>query len=50
MTNYTKTTIYRIESPLGDKVYVGSTTKQYLSQRFAQHKAAYKQWKAGKVF
>ena len=49
MTDYSKTKIYKIESHLGDKVYVGSTAKQYLSQRFQQHKSAYKGWKEGKV-
>ena len=48
MTNYQKTKIYKIESHLGDKIYVGSTAKEYLSQRFQQHKNGYKQWKAGK--
>ena len=48
MTDYSKTKIYKIESTLGDKVYVGSTCKQYLSQRFQQHKHNYKYWKDGK--
>ena len=47
MTDYSKTKIYKIESHLGDKVYVGSTAKQYLSQRFQQHKNSYKSWKKG---
>jgi len=49
MTDYTKTKIYKIESHLGDKIYIGSTAKQYLSQRFQQHKNSYKQWKLGKI-
>lgn len=49
MTDYSKTKIYKIESHLGDKIYVGSTAKFYLSQRFQQHKNAYKQWKEGKT-
>lgn len=49
MTDYSKTKIYKIESHLGDKIYVGSTAKQYLSQRFQQHKNDYKRWKEGKV-
>lgn len=49
MPDYTLTKIYKIESHLGDKIYVGSTAKQYLSQRFQQHKNSYKQWKEGKV-
>lgn len=47
MTDYSKTKIYKIESHLGDKIYVGSTAKQYLSQRFQQHKNSYKSWKKG---
>ena len=49
MTDYSKTKIYKIESHLGNKIYVGSTAKFYLSQRLQQHKSAYKQWKEGKV-
>ena len=49
MTDYSKTKIYKIESHLGDKIYVGSTAKEYLSQRFQQHKNAYKGWKEGKI-
>ena len=30
-TDYQKTKIYKIESHLGDKIYVGSTAKEYLS-------------------
>ena len=48
-TDYQKTKIYKIESHLGDKIYVGSTAKEYLSQRFQQHKNAYKRWKNGTV-
>ena len=49
MTDYSKTKIYKIESQLGDKIYVGSTAKEYLSQRFQQHKNHYKHWKNGKA-
>jgi hypothetical protein len=49
MTDYTKTKIYKIESHLGDMMYVGSTAKQYLSQRFQAHKNGYQQWKKGKA-
>jgi hypothetical protein len=49
MTNYQKTKIYKIESHLGDKIYVGSTAKEYLSQRFQQHKNDYKKWKETKL-
>ena len=48
MTDYSKTKIYKIESHLGDKIYVGSTAKEYLSQRFQQHKYTFKYWKNGK--
>ena len=48
MTDYSKTKIYKIESHLGDKIYIGSTAKQYLSQRFQQHKQDYTKWKKGK--
>jgi len=48
MTDYTKTKIYKIESHLGNKIYVGSTAKFYLSQRLQQHKNDYKCWKNGK--
>ena len=48
MTNYQQTKIYKIESHLGDKIYVGSTAKQYLSQRLQGHKNAYRRYKNGK--
>ena len=46
--NYEKTKIYKIYSHLGDKIYVGSTTKDFLSQRMATHRRCYKCWKSGK--
>lgn len=49
MVNYQTSKIYKIESNQGPKVYIGSTTKQYLSQRMDKHRSAYKQWKDGKV-
>jgi hypothetical protein len=49
MTDYTKTKIYKIESHLGDKIYIGSTTKEYLSQRMDSHRGNYKVWKDGKI-
>ena len=45
MPDYSLTKIYKIESHLGNKIYVGSTAKQYLSQRFQQHKSSCKCWK-----
>ena len=48
MTNYNNGKIYKIESPLGDMVYYGSTTKQYLSQRMTKHRTDYNKWLSGK--
>jgi hypothetical protein len=48
MVNYENTKIYKIESHLGPKIYIGSTTKQYLSQRMDSHRRNYKCWKYGK--
>jgi hypothetical protein len=47
MVNYQNTKIYKIESHLGDKIYIGSTTKEYLSQRMVTHKSGYRRWKNG---
>jgi hypothetical protein len=48
MVNYNNGKIYKIESHLGDKVYIGSTTKEYLSQRMTTHREGYNRWKQGK--
>ncbi len=48
MVNYENGKIYKIESHLGDKIYVGSTTKEYLSQRMDSHRYNYRKWKNGK--
>ncbi len=45
--DYANTKIYKIESHSGDKIYIGSTTKEYLSQRMTNHRSDYKRWKAG---
>ena len=45
--NYQTGKVYKIWSNLGDKIYIGSTTKQYLSQRLAKHKSDYGIWKKG---
>jgi hypothetical protein len=45
MVNYTNSKVYKIWSTQGDKIYVGSTTKQYLSQRMEKHRSDYKCWK-----
>jgi hypothetical protein len=44
--DYSTTKIYKIESHLGDKIYIGSTTIKYLSQRMQQHICHYKRWKS----
>ena len=48
--DYSKGKIYKIE-PICDHdegdIYIGSTTKEYLSQRMTAHKADYKRWKLG---
>ena len=46
--NYDQSKVYKIWSPSGDKIYVGSTTKQYLSQRMTAHRNSYNCWKTGK--
>jgi hypothetical protein len=47
MVNYGKGKVYKIWSPThGDKIYIGSTTKEYLSQRMDHHRADYKRQKA----
>tara|TARA_R110000822_G_scaffold12572_2_gene45367 strand:+ start:388 stop:954 length:567 start_codon:yes stop_codon:yes gene_type:complete len=48
MVNYANGKVYKIESSLGDKIYIGSTTKAQLSQRMSTHRADYKRWKDGK--
>lgn len=48
MPNYQLGKIYKIVSSQTDFVYVGSTTKKYLSQRLAKHNSDYKSWKIEK--
>ena len=45
--DYNKGKIYKIESFRGNKIYIGSTTKDYLSQRMDKHRGNYKAWKKG---
>ena len=47
--DYKNGKIYQITSHCGDKIYIGSTTKKYLSQRMDKHRSHYKQWKQGKA-
>ena len=49
MVNYTNSKVYKIWSHKGDKIYVGSTTKQYLSQRMDKHRSEYKYWKTKQI-
>ena len=50
MVNYSNGKIYKIE-PICDHedgdVYIGSTTKQYLSQRMEYHRRDYNNYKKG---
>lgn len=48
MVNYQNGKIYAIRSYKGDKVYVGSTSKKYLSSRMAAHNGDFKKWSLGK--
>ena len=45
MVNYNNGKIYKIENNIDDMIYIGSTTKQYLSQRMDKHRSSYKRWK-----
>jgi hypothetical protein len=49
MVNYANSKVYKIWSTQGNKIYIGSTTKQYLSQRMDAHRSQYKRWKDGKI-
>ena len=44
---YEKAKVYKIWSTQGDKIYVGSTCKEYLSQRMVSHRGDYNKWKKG---
>ena len=43
--DYSKNKIYKIYSYLGDKIYIGSTVYEFVSQRMAKHRTDYQQWK-----
>jgi hypothetical protein len=49
MVNYNNGKIYKIEAINGDEgdVYIGSTTKELLSQRMSKHRSQYKNWMNG---
>ena len=51
MVNYSNGKIYKIEpivEHLEGDIYIGSTTKKYLSQRMDKHRSSYKRYKDGK--
>ena len=48
MVNYSNSKVYKNEPIVEHEesdIYIGSTTKHYLSQRMDAHRADYKQWK-----
>ena len=50
MVNYSNGKIYKIQKIGGNaEIYIGSTTKQYLSQRMEKHRSDYKRFKSGKI-
>ena len=48
MTNYNNGKIYKIECLTTGLIYVGSTTKKYLSERLTAHRTKYTSYKNGK--
>ena len=46
--DYSNGKIYKIVCDTTKLVYIGSTCKQYLSQRLDKHRSCYKQWLGGK--
>jgi hypothetical protein len=46
---YQQGKIYKIVSPHTDKIYIGSTCKEFLSQRLAAHKSDFKKWQNNKI-
>jgi len=48
MINYKNGKIYKILDFTNNNFYVGSTTKQYLSQRLEKHKNYYKEYEKGR--
>jgi hypothetical protein len=43
--DYSKNKIHKIYSHLGDKIYIGSTVCELVSQRMVKHRSSYNQWK-----
>lgn len=49
MVNYSNGKIYKIQCKGGNSlIYIGSTTKKYLSQRMEKHRSSYKEYQNGK--
>ena len=48
MVNYQNGKIYKIEDANGEMCYIGSTTKDMLCKRMAEHRNSYDSWKVGK--
>lgn len=46
--DYSRGKIYKLENLETGKIYIGSTTKKYLSERLTAHKSDYNRWKDGK--
>ena len=49
MVAQTNGKIYKVQNIAGDKIYIGSTNKKYLSQRMDTHRGSYKRWKVDKA-
>ena len=49
MVNYQNGKIYKIEDVGGNMCYIGSTTKDFLSKRMAEHRTVYTCYKNGKA-
>ena len=49
--DYTKGKVYKIEALNSDEgdIYIGSTTKEFLSQRMVAHRSKYRQWLKNKM-
>lgn len=48
MINYDSGKIYKIVSSYTDMIYIGSTTKKYLSSRMVKHRSALRRWMDGR--
>ena len=47
MVNYQNGKIYKIEDVGGNMCYIGSTTKEHLAQRMAEHRSNFKCYQKG---